>query len=443
MSFSKLTIRDIDIKGKRVLLRADYNVPVRADNTIADDFRLQQSVPTIKYLLKQKCSLVIISHMGRPKDKRDIHYSLKPVAERLASLLGQKVAFAEDCIGPVAQKAAEQLKPGQVLLLQNLRYHSEEAQNDPKFAEALSGLGEVFVQDGFAVVHRAHASTEGVTHYLPSVAGLLLEKEVTTLDKAVENPERPLMAIIGGAKISDKIEVLEQFIDIADFVAVGGAMANTFLLAQGVETGKSITEPDDVPLAKKIMEQARKKAKKQPFIFYLPQDGVVATSLDKSAHTRIVDWQAHVIADIESYPKRPPRDASKVKADELILDLGPFSGAFIAGSMQLVKTVIWNGTMGVTETPSVPGLGPVGPFAHGTELLIEAMLGEYGNRPFTIVGGGDTVAYVENRGLADSFDHVSTGGGAGLELMSGKKLPGVEALRDAPKHGVQSKRAKA
>lgn len=428
MSFTKLTIQDIDLKGKRVLLRADYNVPVRADGKIADDYRLQQSVPTIKYLLKQKCSVVIISHLGRPIDKRDKHASLKPVAERLATLLGQKVAFADDCIGPVAEKAAEALKPGQVLLLENLRYHPEEEINDPKFAEALARLGEVFVQDGFGVVHRAHASTEGVTHYLPSVSGLLLRQEATALQEAVENPKRPLMAIIGGAKISDKIEVLERFIEIADFVAVGGAMANTFLLAQGIETGKSITEPDDVPLAKKIMAKARKKAAKQPFIFYLPQDGVVATSLDERAHTRIVDWGTHDIADIEHYPKRPPRDASQVHANELILDIGPFSGAFIAGAMQLVSTVIWNGTMGVTETPSVPGLGPVGPFSHGTELLIEAMLGQHGNRPHTIVGGGDTVAYVESRGLVNSFDHVSTGGGAGLELMSGKQLPGIEAL---------------
>ncbi len=439
--FSKQTIRDIDLKGKLVLLRADYNVPIKGDGSVADDYRIQQSLPTLKYLLQQKCRIVIISHLGRPTSKRDKHSSLKPVAERLASLLGQKVAFAEDCIGPVAEKAAAALKPGQVLLLENLRFHSEEEQNDAAFAKALARLGEVFVQDGFGVVHRAHASTEGVTHHLPSVAGLLLAREVNTLNEAIESPKRPLVAIIGGAKISDKIEVLERFIDIADFVAVGGAMANTFLLAQGIETGRSIAEPDDVPLAKEIMERARKKAKKQPFIFYLPQDGVVATSLHKTARTRIVDWAAHVIADIENYPKRPPHEASRVKADELILDIGPFSGAFIAGALQFSNTVIWNGTMGVTETDAVSGLGPVGPFAHGTEMIIEAMLGEYGHRPFSIVGGGDTVAYIESRGLINSFDHVSTGGGAGLELMSGKELPGIEALET--KHGVQSKAGKA
>ncbi len=430
MSFKKLTIRDVNLKGLKVLVRADYNVPIRADGKIADDYRIKLSLPTIQYLIKQGCKVVICSHLGRPTGKRDKHCSLKPVAHHLQELLGQPVAFADDCIGPVAEKAADNLKAGEVLLLENLRFHSEEEANDPIFAKALARLGSAFVQDGFGVVHRAHASTEGVTHFLPSIAGLLLEKEVTTLTDVMDSPKRPLMAIIGGSKISDKIEVLERFIEIADFVAVGGAMANTFMLAQGVETGKSVVAPEDVPLAKKIIEQARAKAKKQPFVFYLPQDGVVATSLDKKAHTRIVDWSAHVIADIENYPKRPPREASKIKANELILDIGPFSGAFIAGGMQLASTVIWNGTMGVTEVSPLGGLGPVGPFAHGTELIVEAMLGQSGSRPFSVVGGGDTVSYVQSRGLTESFNHVSTGGGASLELMSGKKLPGVEALKN-------------
>lgn len=430
MSFNKQTIRDIDLKGKQVLVRADYNVPLRADGEIADDYRIQQSVPTIQYLVKQGCKVVICSHMGRPSGKRDKHCSLRPVAKHLAKLLGQPVAFADDCIGPVAEKAAGELKAGQVLLVENLRFHPEEEANDPIFAAALARLGTVFVQDGFGVVHRAHASTEGVTHHLPSVAGLLIEKEVTTLTSVVTKPERPLVAIIGGAKIADKIEVLERFVDIADVVVVGGAMANTFLLAKGIETGKSMTEPDDIPLANKIMEQAKQKAQTQPFVFYLPQDGVVASSLDKNAHTRIVDWQAHVIADVENYPKRPPREASKIKANELIFDIGPFSGAFIAGVLQLASTVIWNGTMGVTELGAASGLGPVGPFAHGTELVVEALLGQFGHRPFSVVGGGDTVSYVESRKLTDSFNHVSTGGGASLELLSGKKLPGIEALKN-------------
>ncbi|MEI7682686.1 MAG: phosphoglycerate kinase [Candidatus Saccharibacteria bacterium] len=430
MSFTKLTIRDVDLKDKLVLLRTDFNVPIRADGKIADDFRIRQSIPTIQYLVKEGCKVVIVSHMGRPKSKRDKHLSLRPVAHHLKQLLGQPIAFAEDCIGPIAEKAAAKLGVGDVLLLENLRFHPEEEANDKLFAQALGRLGKVFVEDGFGVVHRAHASTEGVTHFLPSVAGLLLEKEVTTLDGVMSEPKRPLMTIIGGAKIADKITVIKCFIEVADFVVIGGAMANTFLLAQGVDTGKSITEPDEIPLAKELMELARAKAAKGSFVFYIPQDGVVATSIDKRAHTRIVDWQAHIIADVENYPKRPPREASKIKSNELILDIGPFSGAFIAGGMQLASTVVWNGALGVTEVSPLGGLGPVGPFSHGTELVVEAMLGQFGHRPYSIVGGGDTVSYVESRKLTDSFNHVSTGGGASLELMSGKKLPGIEALKN-------------
>lgn len=429
MSFNKKTIRDIDFKGKRVLVRADFNVPLRADGKIADDFRIRQSLPTIKFLLKNKCQIVICSHVGRPKTKRDKHLSLRPVAKRLGELLDQPVAFAEDCIGPVAEKAADVLKPGQVLLLENLRFHPEEEANDPVFAKALARLGDVFVEDGFGVVHRAHASTEGVTHFLPSVAGLLLEKEVIALTEVIENPKRPLMAIIGGAKIADKIDILNRLIDIADVVAVGGAMANTFLLAGGVETGKSLTNPEDVPLAKKIIKRAKAKSAEEAFVFYVPQDGVVATKMTSDAQTRIVDWDTNTVADIQFYPQRPPRYASKIKADERILDIGPFSGAFISGAMQLANTVIWNGAMGVTEISPLSGMGPTGPFAHGTELIVEAMMGEYGHRPYTVVGGGDTVAYVESRKLTGSFNHVSTGGGASLELMSGKEMPGIEALR--------------
>jgi phosphoglycerate kinase len=281
---------------------------------------------------------------------------------------------------------------------------------------------------GFGVVHRAHASTDAVTRFLPSVAGLLLEKEVDTITTVMENPRKPLVAVIGGAKIADKIEILKRFIDIADVVAVGGAMANTFLLAKGIDVGKSMTDTDDVPLAKQIMELAQEKTKNGNFVFYLPQDGVVAKKLDKSAKTRIVDWSAHVIADVENYPKRPPREDSQIADDEMILDIGPFSGAFIAGALQLAGTVVWNGALGVTETEGLQG--PVGPFAHGTELLTEAMTGQFGNRPFSLVGGGDTVGYIESHGMLEAFNHVSTGGGASLELMSGRKLPGVEALEN-------------
>lgn len=433
MSFNKQTIRDIDLKGKRVLLRADYNVPLNEHGRITDDYRIRQSLPTIEYLLKQHCAIVICSHLGRPKGPHDASASLRPVAQRLSKLLGKHVQFIPDTVGEVAERAAASLHAGEVLIVENVRFEAGEETNDADFARALSRLGEVFVQDGFGVVHRAHASTEGVTKYLPSVAGLLLEKEVMTITGVMEKPERPLMAIIGGAKIADKIDILRRFMDIADFVAVGGAMANTFLLAERIKIGRSLADPDDVPLAREILEQARTKAKKQHFIFYLPQDGVVASKLDRTAPTRIVDWDAHVIADVENYPKRPPRETGFVREDEGIYDIGPFSGAFIAGGMQLASTVIWNGAMGVTETAGLQG--PVGPFAHGTELIVDAMLGEYGHRPYSLVGGGDTVGYIQTRGLAEQFNHVSTGGGASMELMSGRKLPGVEALADkkAPK----------
>ncbi len=428
--FTKKTIKDIDIRGKRVLLRADYNVPVTDDGKIRDDYRITGSqYRTIKALLEQDVKLVICSHLGRPDGKPDKAFTLKPVAERLKELLGQDVAFADDCVGEVAEKAVAALQPRQILLLENLRFHPGEEANDDGFATQLAKLGDVFVQDGFGVVHRAHASTEAITHHLPSVAGLLLEKEVDTITGVMESPERPLMAIIGGAKISDKIEVLNRFIDIADFIAIGGAMANTFLAANGIDIAKSKTEANDMPIARDILEKAKEKAKKERFIFYVPQDGVVAKSLDKESPTRIVDWDAHIIADVESYPKQPPEKARHIESDEMILDIGPFSGAFIAGGIQLANTVVWNGTMGVTETEALHG--PVGPFAHGTELVIDALLGDYGHRPFSLVGGGDTVGYVEQRKLTGAFNHVSTGGGASLELMAGHKLPGVEALQNA------------
>lgn len=427
MSFSKKTITEIDLKDKRVLVRVDYNVPL-ADGQITDDYRIQKSLPTLQYLLEQNCTIVLCSHLGRPEGKRDLSYSLKPCAVRLSELLGKEVSFAEDCVGEDTEQAVQALQPGQILLLENVRFHPEEEENDEQFAKTLASYGEIFVQDAFGVVHHGAVSVSEIPKHIPGVAGLLLEKEVDTISGVMENPQRPLMAIIGGAKISDKIDVLKRFIDIADVVVVGGAMANTFLLAKGVEIGKSKAEPDDVPLAKEIMDAARTKSEKQPFVFYVPQDGVVATSIDKTAKTRVVDYDAHVFASVEAYPQKSPATAGKVADDELILDIGPFSGAFIAGTMQLSGTVVWNGAMGVTETPSLQG--PVGPFAHGTELIVEAMLGQFGNKPFTVLGGGDTVGFVEDRKLTDSFNHVSTGGGASMELMSGKQLPGVEALQN-------------
>ena len=426
MSFTKKSLQDVEVKGKKVLVRADYNVPLSDKGEISDDYRIQQSLPTLHYLLQHGAAVIICSHLGRPEGKTNPAESLFPVAKRLQKMLGVDVEFVPDCVGERAEKAAEKLQPGQVLLLENLRFHPEEEANDDQFAGQLASLADIFVQDGFGVVHRAHASTEAITKHLPSAAGLLLEHEVDTITNVVETPKRPLVAVIGGAKIADKIEVLQKLISIADVVAVGGAMANTFLQATGLRIGKSKTEAEDVPLAKEIIELAHAEKAKRNFVFYLPQDGVVASRVDALAKTRIVDWGTHAIADIEAYPRRPDREASKVAEDEMILDIGPFSGAFIAGTIQLAGTVIWNGAMGVTETKGVQS--PVGPTAHGTELIMEAMLGEFGNRPYSLVGGGDTVGFVENCGMVKSFNHVSTGGGASLELLAGRKLPGVEAL---------------
>lgn len=430
--FTKQTIRDIDLTGKTVLLRADYNVPLE-NGKITDDYRLQQSLPTVQYLLKHAHKLIICSHLGRPTSSKDAVFSLFPVAKRLQQILDKPVEFTTDCIGQAAQKAAADLKPGHVLLLENLRFHPQEEANDDDFAKQLAGLADVFVQDGFGVVHRAHASTDAITRYLPSVAGLLLEKEVDTITNVMEQPQRPLMAIIGGAKIADKIDLLHRFIEIADFVAVGGAMSNTFLAAQGIEVGASLYDKAGLETAKDILRKAEAESKKRPFVFAIPHDGVAAEKVDKTAKTRLVDWGSHVLADIQHYPGRVPVSASHVHAHEMILDIGPFSASFIAGGIQMANTVIWNGTMGVTEVASLQG--PIGPFAHGTELIIEALMGDLGHKPYTVVGGGDTVGYVQSRKLVDCFGHVSTGGGASLELMGGQKLPGVEAL--LVKEGVQ------
>jgi 3-phosphoglycerate kinase len=426
--FNKKTILEYAISGKTVLLRADYNVPLDDKNQLTSKYRLTQSLPTIQALLEKNCKIVIISHLGRPKSKEDTRFSLKPIARQLSELLNQPVLFANDCTGDAVAEATKKLKPREIILLENLRFYPEEKKNDSEFAEriATDSNADVFVQDGFGVVHRAHASTDAITKFLPAISGLLLEKEVSTITNVMKDPKRPLMAIIGGAKIADKITIIDEFIKKADIVAIGGAMANTFLLAQGIEVGDSLVDKDELDTAHDVMEMAREEAKKRKFVFYLPQDGVVATEISNKTHTRIVDWDAHVIADIESYPAKPDRSAFKVAKDEKILDIGPFSGAFIAGAMQMVETVVWNGTMGVSE---VAGIGsPVGPFAHGTELVIDGLVGRFGHKPFSVLGGGDTTAYVEQRGYTDMFNHVSTGGGASLELMGGKSLPGIEAL---------------
>ena len=425
--FNKETVRDIDLEGKTVLLRADYNVPLQ-DGRIADDYRIQQSLPTVQYILERASKLIICSHLGRPTGPGDSSSSLFPVAKRLTHLLDQPVEFATDCVGTVASKAVDGLPKGGVLLLENLRFHPEEKANDDEFAKQLASLADVFVQDGFGVVHRADASTDAITKYIPSVAGLLLEKEDETITKVMENPERPLMAIVGGAKIADKLDILNKLIVIADVVAIGGAMANTFLAAKGYNVGDSLYDKDQINVAKHVLKTAEMESAKRRFVFSLPHDVVVAQKIDKAAPTRIVELNTHTMADIQHYPKRVPAESSQIHAHEKILDLGPFSASFIAGAVQLSNTVLWNGTLGVTETESLQG--PIGPTAHATQTLTEALLGELGHKPYTVVGGGDTVGYLETRKLLHSFDFVSTGGGASLELMSGHSLPGVDALRD-------------
>ena len=425
--FLKKTIRDIDLKDKSVLLRTDYNVPIK-NGKITDDYRIIQSLDTIKYLLNQNSKIVIISHLGRPKGESNPDFSLFPVAKRLQELLDKPVEFVPDCIGDKVENAKQKLANGHILLLENLRFYKGEEDNDENFAQELAKNSEVFIQDAFGVVHRAHASTSAITKILPSVAGLLLEKEVDTITEAIKNPKRPLATIVGGAKVSDKIDVINEFVEIADFMAIGGAMANTFLVALGIDVGKSIYGNEDVPIARDILAKVAKIKKERDFIFCLPFDGVVSKKMESNINTRIVDWSTNVISDIEFYPKKPPIKASKIASDELILDIGPFSGAFIAGALQLSNTLIWNGTMGVTEVPAYHD--PIGPYAHGTDLIIQSLMGDFGKRPFSVVGGGDTVGYIESRNLKDAVDHLSTGGGASLELMSGHKLPGLEALMD-------------
>jgi len=423
--FRKQTIEDVDLNQKVVLLRADYNVPLK-DSQITDDYRIKASLPTIKYLINHQAKVIICSHLGRPNGKKDSRFSLFPVAKRLQELLNQDIEFVSDCLGQEVQKAVERLNFGQVLLLENLRFYPEEEQNDNQFAQKLASYANIFVQDGFGVVHRAHASTEAITHYLPSYAGLLLVKEVETIEKVMSHPDKPLMAIIGGAKIVDKIDILHRFIELADYVAIGGAMANTFLASQGYDVGKSLYDKKELSVAHDIIRKAGWQAKKRPFAFILPFDVVVSDAIDNHLPTRVVDLRTQSFSAIKNYPRRPPIKDVKVLNNDIILDIGPFSGAFIAGAMQSCRMVIWNGTMGVTEVNSL--IGSVGPFSHGTELVIEAMTGEFFSTPFSLVGGGDTVGYLAERHLINHFNHVSTGGGASLELMGGRKLPGVEAL---------------
>jgi 3-phosphoglycerate kinase len=425
MAFSKKTLRDLKLANKTVLVRVDYNVPLK-NGRIQDNYRIQASVPTIQYLLRQKCRVILISHLGRPQGQPDKKLSLRPAGKQLAKLLGKPVQFAPDCVGEAAQAAVAALRPGQVLLLENLRFHKAEEKNNLKFARELASHAELFVQEGFGVVHRAHASTDAITRFLPSVAGFLLEQEVATITSAMENPAQPFVALIGGAKVADKIELLEKFVKKVDVLAIGGAIANTFLKAEGYEIGASVYEPEMVSEATRILHMALDNKVK----IILPDDVVVSRAIDRPVGVRLVDWGTFGL-DIHHYPKYGkaiPSKAHTVGAKEYILDVGPATANAIWGVLQTAQTIVWNGTLGLAE---------VEPFDHSS-AAIEDELPYLQKVQTLIIGGGDTVSFVRSRWThgskpGDKLGHkalISTGGGAGLELMAGKKLPGVEKLLD-------------
>lgn len=390
---NKKTVRDVDFKGKRVFVRVDYNVPMDKAGKITDDTRIRATLPTLNFLLDQGASLVLAAHLGRPKGAPAPEFTLAPVAIHLSSLLGREVKFAADCVGPVADSAAGALKSGEVLMLENLRFHAEEEKNDPAFAKGLAALAAVAVNDAFGVSHRAHASVEGITKFIPTVAGLLMEKELDFLGRAVTEPDRPYAAIIGGAKVSDKIGVIANLLTKVDVLLIGGGMANTFFAAQGYAIGKSLVETDKIPLAKTLLTQAKESGVK----LLLPTDVVVADKFAADATHRVTAVDA-------------------IGPDEMALDIGPATSAAFALALVGAKTIVWNGPMGVFEMDA---------FAKGTEAVARAVAN---SDAVSIVGGGDSVAALEKVGLADSITHISTGGGASLEFLEGKILPGVAAL---------------
>ena len=389
--FNKKTIEDIDLKGKKVLVRVDFNVPLK-DGGVGDDTRIRAALPTIEYLRKQNAAVILCSHLGRPKGGPDPKYSLKPVADYLAKLLKKPVAFAPDCIGPEAEAAAKALKPGEVLVLENTRFHPEEEKNDMGMAKQLASLAEVFVNDAFGTAHRAHASTEGVTHFLPAVAGYLLEKEIKYLGQAIADPKRPFVAIMGGSKISDKIGVIKNLLTKADSILIGGGMANTFFKAQGYPVADSLVEDDSLETAKELLSLGGQKLR-------LPVDVVLGDRFDAEAATKTMS-------------------VGPIPEGWRILDIGPETVKAYGKVIDAAGTVVWNGPMGVFEFPK---------FAVGTFGIAKAIAA---SKAVSIIGGGDSVAAIQESGLADKITHISTGGGASLEMLEGLDLPGVAALLD-------------
>ena len=391
---NKQTIQDVNVQGKKVFVRVDFNVPMK-DGVITNDTRVRATLPTLNYLLEQGAAVILGSHLGRPKGQRVPEFSLAPVAVRLGELLGREVKLAPDCVGEEVSKMASELKSGEVLLLENLRYHKEEEKNDPEFAKALASLADVAVNDAFGVSHRAHASVEGITKFIPAVAGYLMEKEIKFVGQAVADPVRPFVAIIGGAKVSDKIGVIDNLLTKVDTLIIGGGMANTFVAAQGYSVGKSLLEEDKLDLARQLIA----KAKETGVNLLLPTDMVVADRFAPDAE--------HKNVAIDEIP-----------ADWMALDIGADTAKAYAAALEDAKTVVWNGPMGVFEMDA---------FAHGTTAVAKAVAASDAT---SVVGGGDSISALQKTGLSDQITHISTGGGASLEFLEGKVLPGIAALAD-------------
>ena len=392
---SKKTVRDIDLKGKKVLVRCDFNVPMDENQNITDNRRIVAAIPTIKYLIEQDCKIILCSHLGRPKGEFKPEFSLKPVAKELSKLIGKEVIMAKDVIGEDAKQKAESLKPGEIMLLENVRFHREETDNAQEFSKKLASFAEVFVNDAFGTAHRAHASTEGVTKFLPAVSGFLIEKELKFLGEALENPARPFMAILGGRKVSDKIGVIARLLEKVDVLMIGGAMASTCFKSMGYEVGNSICELDKLDLAQELMKKAKEKNVK----LMLPVDTKVGKEFDPNTESKIVKY-TQIPEGWEGF------------------DIGTETIKLYSEELQKAKTVIWNGPVGLFEFDQ---------FAVGTNSIAKALADVDAVK---IIGGGDSAAAVEKAGLAEKFTHISTGGGASLEFLEGKKLPGIEALQD-------------